>query len=269
VLLFRKVTRIQTLILKYGHQERLDGAIKDALYVYRFWNSVYGPFIKDCIANHDQLPARIQSWYICLTGHWHLAVLLLADLIQTLGGQLGLDSRQRLVSALRQSSTRGVASLARCSCPREDASFPDADFHFAVNQGAILTEPWTEVLIRVFSKAGALLLEEAAKSVHGNDSTDSLQRCEECVEALWYLGRKSDMAFLTAKVLSKALKSQMNGMAEAKRSQGPKDWFEPEFSLDDDFSFSVPSSESDDSFHGVGDTDFQSLVEDDNFEMFL
>lgn len=218
VLLFRKVTRIQTLLSRHMLQGKLEKAIQGALQVYSYWNSVYNPFILDCVANHDQLPARIQSWYICLTGHWHLAVLLLADLIQGIDeAQVVLETQRRgressgTTRSLRQQSANAVADLARCACPREDASFPDAkEFHFAVNKGAILTEPWTQVLVRVFSKAEAFLCAEAANSKFGivpaASYRDALQRSEDCVEALWYLGRKSDMAFLAAKVLERAWK---------------------------------------------------------------
>ncbi|QDS77403.1 hypothetical protein FKW77_006264 [Venturia effusa] len=218
VLLFRKVTRIQTLLSRHVHQANLETAIEDALNIYRYWNSVYGPFILDCVAHHDQLPARVQSWYICLTGHWHLGVLLLADMIQTIDeGRIGLETHRRgrecsgAIRSLRLQSANALADLARCSCPREDSSFPDAnEFHFVVNKGAILTEPWTQVLIRVFSKAGAFLCAEAANIKFGIVPADScreaLRRSEHCVEALWYLGRKSDVAFLVANVLEKAWK---------------------------------------------------------------
>jgi hypothetical protein len=266
VLLFRKVTRIQTLLLRHAPRERLEDGIKDALYVYRYWNAVYGPFILDCIASHDLLPARIQSWYICLTGHWHLAVLLLADIIQTIDDQLGLESHygggtSRLITGLRQRSTQAVADLARCSCPREDASFLDAGYHFAMNQGAILTEPWTQVLIRVFTKAGALLLADATISEFRTDRVrkEALQRSDDCIEALWYLGRKSDMAFLAAKILTRALKASTEGMATSNEYQGSEDWYDPGFSLDSDLYLSAPSSESDDSLQRMRNFEYESL----------
>jgi hypothetical protein len=272
VLLFRKVTRIQTLISRHILRETLEEAIQDALRVYRYWNDVYGPFILDCISNHDQLPARIQSWYICLTGHWHLAVFLLADIIEAIDGHLGLESHRRerkssgLVNTLRQRSAYAVADLASCSCPREDASFPDArDFHFAVNQGALLTEPWTQVLIRVFAKASALLLLDATKFKYGIETVESckwaLQRSEDCVEALWYLGRKSDMAFLAARVLTKALGGPRESIAAAEPPQYSGDRFMPYCSVDNNFSLSAPSSESDGFFPGVGEIGFDISVD--------
>ncbi|KAE9374936.1 hypothetical protein N431DRAFT_336457 [Stipitochalara longipes BDJ] len=294
VLLFRKVTRIQTLILRHIHGEQLEEAIKDALKVHQYWNALYGPFILDCVAHHDQLPARIQSWYICLTGHWHLAVLLLADTIQIIDadGQLGLESHRRwrescgLVTALRHRTSHAVADLARCSCPREDASFPDSgEFHSAVNQGALLTEPWTQVLIRVFAKAGALLLADASISKHRSDPekycNQSLERSESCVEALWYLGRKSDMAFLAAKVLTEALKDTKERMVTVEMTHNSEEWLEPGFSVDNNFSFSGLSADSDGFAPISGDSEFGFLEEEtmqnfhvgltgfDDFESFI
>ncbi|KAL5317605.1 hypothetical protein ACEPPN_014701 [Leptodophora sp. 'Broadleaf-Isolate-01'] len=276
VLLFRKVTRIQTLIMRHVHGEQLEDAIKDALQVHQYWNTLYGPFILDCVAHHDQLPARIQSWYICLTCHWHLAVLLLADLIQLIDTdrRLGLESYRRwrescgLVTALRRRTSHAVAELARCACPREDASFPDAgEFHFAVNKGALLTEPWTQVLIRVFAKAGALLLADAATSRCTDDAErmhkQALEYSESCVEALWYLGRKSDMAFLAARVLADALKNAKEKTVSVGVSQSPEEWLEPGFSMGGDISFSVPSAETDGYFlQTSGGTEFGMMGED-------
>lgn len=55
VLLFRKVTRMQTLLSRHVFGEIMEYSIKDAFDVYRYWNTVYGPFIIDCVAHHDQL----------------------------------------------------------------------------------------------------------------------------------------------------------------------------------------------------------------------
>lgn len=284
VLLFRKVTRIQTLIMRHIHGAQLEDAVKDALQVHQYWNRLYRPFILDCVAHHDQLPARIQSWYICLTGHWHLAVLLLADSIQFMDAdsQLGLESHRRcrescgLVTALRRYTSDAVADLARCSCPREDASFSDAgEFHFAVNQGALLTEPWTQVLIRVFAKAGALLLADVAIPKYTTDAEKSfnmaLERSESCVAALWYLGRKSDMAFLTAKILTEALKSTREKIAVMEVSQFSKDWLKPGFSVNGDVSFSGLSAEIDGFTQTSGAAEFDVFKEDatQNFQFGL
>ena len=79
--LFRRVTRIQTLLARSLYGEKIERSLRAALDVYDYWNVWYAPFIRDCIQNNDNLPPHIQSWYVCLTGHWHLATLLLADLI--------------------------------------------------------------------------------------------------------------------------------------------------------------------------------------------
>ncbi|KAF2188795.1 hypothetical protein K469DRAFT_684107 [Zopfia rhizophila CBS 207.26] len=101
-----------------------------------------------------------------LTSHWHLATLLLADLVEIIDdSELSVES-QRLermatdfVATFRKWNCHALSDLAKCACPRDDATFPsDGEYHSAVNQGAILTEPWTVVLIRAFAKAGGKLL---------------------------------------------------------------------------------------------------------------
>jgi hypothetical protein len=226
VLLYRKVTRIQTLLARKVRGERIEMAVRAALEVYEHWGKVYAPFISDCIENHDRLPSRIQSWYFCLAGHWHLATLLLADLIEIIdSSELGIESqRQERTSAnclaiFRENNCQTLSDLAACACPREDASFSKSgEFHFAVNQGALLTEPWTAVLIRAFATAGVILLEsESSPKSTIPDAAyqeDAFRRADDCVKALWYLGRKSDMALSAARILGDALKQRRKGAEE-------------------------------------------------------
>jgi hypothetical protein len=96
VLLFRKVTRIQTLLARHALSEKIEAAVHSALEVYEHWQRVYAPFLRDCMEHHGQLPERVQSWYVCLAGHWHLATLLLADLVETMDeAESGFESRRR------------------------------------------------------------------------------------------------------------------------------------------------------------------------------
>lgn len=222
VVLFRRVTRLQTLLSRRTRPERLEIAISEALRVQDYWNTNYEPFFRDCISYHETLPPRIQSWYIVLAGHWHLAGLLLADLIEEIDDlQAGLESNRimrktkRLIENLRLHNAFAVSDLGRCSCPNPDSSFSRArEFHSAVNNGALLTEPWTEVLIQSFSKACSVILNMFPTSrTEENFNLELLtDRSESCVRALWYLGRKSDIASLASNVLSDALKKKISDL---------------------------------------------------------
>ncbi|KAI9836090.1 MAG: hypothetical protein M1819_001704 [Sarea resinae] len=167
VLLFRKVTHLQTLVYRNKGPGQLEETIHDALRVYQYWNDTYGAFILDCVTNHDALPPRIQSWYVVLAGHWHLAGFLLADIIEAIDDSERGSPMQRsrrmtsnFVTELRQQNAFAVTDLGRSSCPQYESSFQRAhEFHFALSQGALLTEPWTDVLLRSFAKAGCVLLE--------------------------------------------------------------------------------------------------------------
>ncbi|KAH7083688.1 hypothetical protein FB567DRAFT_594210 [Paraphoma chrysanthemicola] len=224
VVLFRKITRIQTLLTRNARGAKVESALKAALDVCAHWEQLYAPFISDCIQNHDQLHPRIQSWYTCLAGHWHLATLLLADLIEIvdeseLGTETNLSQRAStdFLARFRENNCRVVSDMARCACPRENATFSRSpEFHFALNEGSLLTEPWTAVLIRAFAKAGVILLESDVMlpSLSTSDIGDAFQRADDCVRALWYLGRKSDMALAAAKILGNALKERRKGVEE-------------------------------------------------------
>lgn len=229
VLLFRKITRIQTLLARNFSSEKVENSIQAALHVYEYWGKLYAPFVHDCILSHEDLPPRIQSWYICLTGHWHLGALLLADLIEVVDGTYdgyARGNQQERVSSdflvhFRHTSSLILSDLARCACPQENrsSSFSQSkEFHFAVNQGALLTEPWTAVLIRAFAKAGALLLADC--------EDDAIRRADDCIQALWYLGRKSDMALSAAKILGDALKARRKCTQE--KSTGMSSFLEAE-----------------------------------------
>jgi len=119
---------------------------------------------------------------------------------------------KRLVGSLRLHNAFAISDLGRCSCPRPNSSFSQAkEFHAAVNNGALLTEPWTEVLTQSFSKACSVLLDmfpESEREGHFNAELFT-DRCESCVKALWYLGKKSDIALLASSVLSDALKKSV------------------------------------------------------------
>lgn len=92
VLLFRRISHIQTLIYRGSDGERLEQAVQDAFRAYHHWNDTYRRFMLDCVANHDNLPPRIQSWYVILDGHWHLGAMLLADTLDSIDqAGIGMD----------------------------------------------------------------------------------------------------------------------------------------------------------------------------------
>ncbi|KAF1970605.1 hypothetical protein BU23DRAFT_511123 [Bimuria novae-zelandiae CBS 107.79] len=216
VLLFRKVTRIQTLLARHALSEKIEAAIHSALEVYEHWQRAYAPFLRDCIKHHEEVAERIQSWYVCLAGHWHLATLLLADLIETTDEtESGFESRRRerdslnFVARFREENCHSLSDIARCACLQEDSILSHANSNlFSIGQGAaLLSEPWTDVLVRAFATSAAVLLESAAApngSTLGQD--EAFQRAEYCVRALRFLGQRSDKALTAADMLSVELK---------------------------------------------------------------
>jgi hypothetical protein len=177
----------------------------------------------DCIANHDDLPPRVQTWYVILAAHWHLAAMLLADTLESIDrAMIGLGSQREfrsaidLVASLRRKNALAVSSLAQCSLHGQDPSFSKlGQFNDSVKHGAFLTEPWTVVLMRSFTRAGYILLNDVDMSPHAinfgeNDSAEQSRRqCEFCIDALLCLGRMSDMAFLAARALSNSLNGRL------------------------------------------------------------
>lgn len=223
VLLFRKVGRIQKLMSRRVAGDALESALEDTLGVYAYWNRSYGKFISQCIANHHELPPRIQSWYIVLAGHWHLGAMLLADVVEEMDGAGLSQAFQRHVrrvtdfsNDMRRKNATTVSELCRCSLHGPSLSFPRArEFTYPVNQVALLSEPWTVVLIQSFSRAGYVFVSQLDSSNEWRDRTSSIsddtkylarRRCSYCIEGLLNLANKSDMAYLAAQFLRKCLR---------------------------------------------------------------
>lgn len=230
VLLYRKVTLLQTLVARAVDARALEEAISDTLMVYAHWQSYYSAIFADCVAHHMLLSARLQSWYVCLFGHWLLATLIVAELVEIVDSRgMGDEAEARrraeegTVASIRRDTVRLVAALAKASTPQHDEVTGAGEldnFHHAVSDGALLTEPWTMILLRTFSKTAILLLDEsenfataaataaAAQTRADGGAGENRQRldmCEDCIKALWYLGRKSDMAREVSQVLGGAL----------------------------------------------------------------
>ncbi|EHY58600.1 Regulatory protein alcR [Exophiala dermatitidis] len=227
VLLFRKVGHIQKLISRRAGSDALERAVAQALKVYAEWNRSYGKFIAQCMARHHLLPARIQSWYLILAGHWHLGAILLADVVDEmdesgLGGRTQREARRvsGFSDDIRRKNATAISDLCRCSLHGQALSFPTArEFTYPVNQVALLSEPWTLVLIQSFSRAGFVFVSQLnapRRPRNGGWSTveDEIglakRRCGHCIEGLLNLANKSDMAYLAAKFLRDCLRDLDN-----------------------------------------------------------
>lgn len=222
ILLWRRITQLQTLIYRDAEPETIEEGIQKALLVYRHWNSTYDNFIFNCISNHPVLPPRVQSWYVVLAAHWHLGAILLADVIDNIDqAQLGLKPQQvsrnamQFTWTLKRDNASAVATLARCSL-YEEVSRKSHQFHDSLGDAAFLTEPFTVLLIQSFAKSGYIFLDNLDMSQSpincgSNGSFDqSRQGCEICIRALQCLGRKSDMASLVARGLSRRLNLKLH-----------------------------------------------------------
>lgn len=227
VLLYRHVLYLQNSLRGRGRGQVVEGIIQSAMLVYRYWNVTYGVFFRDLIENYNVIPQKIRGWFVCIHAHWHLAALMLADLIGVVDeNDLGAPdaSRERkiahMLDRIRSTSADELSDLSRVSTPAQhggsDREPQMPDFHFAVNTGTILTEPWTVILIRAYAKAYVLhfvradelwLHDKAMLGQKSRECRESLRRCEECIRALWFLGKKSDMARRVSRTLTRALRA--------------------------------------------------------------
>ncbi|WZH45178.1 hypothetical protein QYS62_006220 [Fusarium acuminatum] len=226
VLLFRHISYLQNILRRGGRGVKVEETIKTTTSLYRYWNMTHGAFFKELLYDYETVPGRLQSWFVCISGHWNLGALMLADLIEyvdenELGEPTASHGRvsSKMVTRIRESSARELSDLAKVSTPAQNLGSMTAPqmthFHHAVNEATILTEPWTILLIRAFAKAAMILINEAkdfleygmtAPGNTGHDFQESMRRAQECVKGLWILGKKSDMARRSADTLVAAMK---------------------------------------------------------------
>ncbi|KIY00422.1 uncharacterized protein Z520_04107 [Fonsecaea multimorphosa CBS 102226] len=220
VLLYRKVASLQALSLRAVPPERVEKCIQEALRVYQHWNGTYGRFIIDCLDHYGDLPPSLQSWCVVLAGHWYLGTLLLADAIDAVdedhqGGreERALRKSTPLTLGLRKDNVDAITELARVTCNSEPqlTRWPSESLHYFEGM-ALLSEPWTALLIQCFTKALELITEwlmacgrQNPNDKYAMEDLDpvSLQdQFDVCVQALKMLGKKSDVANLAAMTIS-------------------------------------------------------------------
>ncbi|KAI8719986.1 hypothetical protein NCS52_00442600 [Fusarium sp. LHS14.1] len=229
VLLFRKVSSLQNA-LRQGKHAQIDDIIESSIATYRRWNITYGAFFRKLAQMYSSLPARIKGLFICIVIPWCLAVMLMADLIDFTdtneAGEAGARTARiesKITSRMRKSTAVDIAELARLTCPASEGwrggtlteQLPG--YHFAVKSSAILTEPWTVLVIGAFRNA-ALYHLGTVEDLRQNDwqalghAPDEMREAEvqvkHCIDALWLLGRRSDMSYDLAKLLSQRLSAR-------------------------------------------------------------
>lgn len=213
ILLFRSVSYVQGALRRRSGCIDVEEKITNALKVCSYWNTTHGVLFRDFIDSYDTLPTRIRSWFPFVGIHWHLATQLLADLVDRVdekgyGSEMGRLSRAdaKITARMRKTSATELSELAWVTTPQQDDSGAAPyehlpSFHFAVNEGPGLTEPWTLLLIKALSQATIFhlgVMEEEYQSQPpgetGGPGQETLQQVKACVRALWFIGRRSSSA---------------------------------------------------------------------------
>ncbi|KAJ5512418.1 hypothetical protein N7463_001970 [Penicillium fimorum] len=226
IILFRHLSYIQNAVRKGAPEDQIEDILHMTMLLYGHWNRTHGAFFSELVQSYRDVPQRIQGWFLCISAHWHLAVLMLADLLELIDeNSLGMEDATQIritsqvARRMRMHSARGLSDLARVgtmpTITSNNMGVPQMpELHHAVNEGTLLTEPWTIVLIRAFTKSCMVFLSEVDESFHyagttlGHNSHGferNMEQAEDCVKGLWLLGKKSDMAREIAGSLSLAL----------------------------------------------------------------
>ncbi|KAI7972168.1 hypothetical protein EIK77_001734 [Talaromyces pinophilus] len=226
VLFFRHISYLQNGLRNCESGLAIEEIINTTLSVYRYWEITHGAFFRDLTMNYESVPPRIKSWFPCISIPWHLGSLMLANLIDFVDeNRLGCDSHREkrlhvdLAARIRRASSIELAQFAAVIIPQAVGTMgskPLPGAHFAVNESPALTEPWTILLIRAFTKAAVFHMSEMEELQNKqwfdvDDTGEALRvstaRAESCIRALQFLGSKSRMAEAIGKVLSQHLET--------------------------------------------------------------
>ncbi|OAQ64964.2 C6 transcription factor [Pochonia chlamydosporia 170] len=236
VLLFRHVSYLQSALRRQAPFGQIEPLLQAATQTYSYWNTTFGPFFKDLVEHYDSVPPRIKGWFVCIAIPWLLGSLMLADLVEFIDKK-GLRREKRdsamlghiSASTIRKDSAAELSKMAILTKPAavngEQPLLQLPDSHFAVNEGTTLSEPWTMVLIRAFTKAAIFYLDTLVNATNQHEDwfllgyqsqevKDNSHHCQNCIEALWFLGRKAQLARNLAQVLSRAFASVSRGSSQ-------------------------------------------------------
>lgn len=252
ILMYRHVGYLQSMVRRFQGGPKLEEIISSTLRLWEYWKTTYGRFYRQLIDNFAAVPVRIRSWFFCICAHWHLACLLAMEQIDYVDeDHLGVPAQRKdrisrnVTETMKEISVCELSDLARISLPPSETTedpmstfsdpgfHPDSepDFHHAVNEGTILTEPWTIILVRAFSRAAVVMLRDIDNArqyglpMISDKHWDWLRRSEDCTKTLFYLGKKSDMARRVADVLSEAISALRESLQQGStQSKGVPDY---------------------------------------------
>ncbi|KAK5408059.1 hypothetical protein LTR06_007802 [Exophiala xenobiotica] len=228
-LLWRRLPTLQTSTASALAPYDLEKHIGETCQIYQYVTKQYAGFLEDCRVHLAQLSLKLKSWYLMICSHWHLACLILArhiELIDETGQsepvQRSLRQSSALVWGLRKDNAYVISRVASVailpdfcsmSCAHEDK------FFFFADQGALTTEPWSEVLYQSITRSCEILLFWIACTTQPSldpdqlvwlranaNILDLLENASGCIEALKYLGGRSDHIMCTAISMDSRLK---------------------------------------------------------------
>ncbi|KAF7554470.1 hypothetical protein G7Z17_g2895 [Cylindrodendrum hubeiense] len=178
VVLFRHVSQLQDTLRSHYRGESIENIISNAMAIYKHWNMNYGAFFRDMVDQYHTVPMQMRIWCVHAVAYFHCAVLILADLIELVDGNgLGLEHSSQIrinigvVKCLRMDSTKLISDLAKASGRPPDIDIPGLNLD--VVKRVILPEPWTMILIRVFTKVAMIRLTEIEEAVRNTSAFGS------------------------------------------------------------------------------------------------
>ncbi|EXJ56199.1 uncharacterized protein A1O5_12655, partial [Cladophialophora psammophila CBS 110553] len=141
LLLTRKVTQLQTLFSRRRPQLELTELILEALKVYQYGKQIYHHEVSLTSLSPLELSLEVN-----LTIRWHLACLLLVDMIERIEQVNGEMVTSRFpIPNIKMSSASAISAIAKDSLANSQRG---ASSSLPAGIGdALLNEPWTQILV--------------------------------------------------------------------------------------------------------------------------
>ena len=205
VLLFRRVAHLQALVGRSAAESEVERAIQDSLQVYQQWQAQYGSFMHQC-STDVTLAAHLWSWHVILSVHWHYGVILLSEAIASVDEQR-LGNPQQMIERLETSTATNLAiasaiqvtRLALANSREKCVLAPDHQLD------AMLSEPWSEIMVRSLAAASITLLDACQNcnehSMRGVGRDEIILGVQACVGVLRHLGGRCSPATQVARML--------------------------------------------------------------------
>jgi len=208
-ILTHRLARLNDRLGGQHSPEVVESSIQDALMVYWQWQLTYGPFAHDFIQTYETVSSRLRNMHAVSFLQWHFVACMLGEAIAYADNSAlaPMESRHyRTSAAVAQVMTLENVQMI-CGLARAPGS-----------ASALLSHPWSEVPIRIMSKAATICLDAYPPASRNNFPASGdhsparwLEEAKACIDSLEELTLRSRLAGIVARKLRRRMSCMLGG----------------------------------------------------------